>query len=186
MMGFGNQDTNVGASVQQTVTVRNTGTKIVTITSVDVTGPGAAHYVRATGTDNCGTGNSTGNGGTCQIRISFDPSSTGLQSATVTIHSNAPDVTITLSGTGTLTQLTAASPSVNFGSWGTLAGAPRGPTRSRTPERGRCRCRTFGSAAPGTGSRCSPSIPTTARRSRRSTPAINATCDSPTTRPWSV
>ena len=50
------------------------------------------------------------------MRIRFDPATTGAKAATLTIDSDAPDLEVELSGTGTQTELSRTPPSLAFGS----------------------------------------------------------------------
>ena len=49
------------------------------------------------------------------MRARFDPTSTGAKSATLTVTSNAADVTVTLAGTGTQTEMSRIADRVAFG-----------------------------------------------------------------------
>jgi hypothetical protein len=62
-------------------------------------------------------------GDTCNVRITFDPTSTGSRTGTATVQSNAADVTIPLDGTGIQTELTRDPGALAFGSRNVSAGA---------------------------------------------------------------
>jgi hypothetical protein len=90
--------TKVGSSsASDYVTMTNTGTAALTITSIAVTGTGASQFDFA---NNCGT--SLAVGASCTIHGHFAPTATGPKTAAVTITSSAagsPE-SIALSGTG--------------------------------------------------------------------------------------
>jgi hypothetical protein len=84
-------------SASQSVTLTNTGTAPLDITSIAVTGTDASSFVFA---NNCGT--SVAGGASCTIHGHFTPTTTGALSAAVTITDNASGSpqSISLSGTG--------------------------------------------------------------------------------------
>ena len=85
-------------SIAQTVTLKNTGTVALVISSVGITGTNPGDYAE---TDNC-SGASINPGETCTISVTNTPTFVGPSSAGVTIVSNAvttPTV-VMLSGTG--------------------------------------------------------------------------------------
>ena len=93
---FANQ--NVGTtSAAQSVTLNNTGTAALTITSIAVTGTNAGDFAQ---TNTCGA--SVAAGGNCSISVTFTPTAAGSRNASVTITDNAAGSphTVTLSGTG--------------------------------------------------------------------------------------
>jgi hypothetical protein len=85
------------ASASQSVTLTNTGTGPLAITSIAVTGTDASSFVFA---NSCGT--SVAGGASCTIHGHFTPAATGALTAAVTITDNASGSpqSITLSGTG--------------------------------------------------------------------------------------
>ncbi len=106
---FGNQPTGL-ASAALTVTLSNTGTAALSITSINATGAFAE-------TSNCGT--SVAAGASCTINVTFTPSGTGVETGTLTIADNASGSpqAVTLSGTGTAAPVATLSPSsLSFGS----------------------------------------------------------------------
>jgi hypothetical protein len=111
-LSFGSKDIDDGATASQTATVTNSGSEDVTISSIDT----PAHFTRATdqGTD-CTATLVLHAGGTCQLRIAFDPSSVGAKSGSVTVHSNAADVSVAVDGTGTQTELSLSPTTRAFG-----------------------------------------------------------------------
>jgi hypothetical protein len=114
---FGSHDIDDGATAEQTSTVTNTGTESVDVDAVTVGGTDPAQFERLTdqGSD-CTATTTLSPNGTCDVRVRFNPTTTGAKSATVTIESNAPDETVDLSGTGIQTELTAQPDSLDFGS----------------------------------------------------------------------
>jgi hypothetical protein len=115
-LSFGPHDVDDGPAPTQESTVTNSGTELVTISGVATTGD-AGELVRLTsqGSD-CATGTELSVGETCKVRVEFDPATTGAKAATVTLTSNAADVTVGLSGTGTQTQLEVDPGALSFGS----------------------------------------------------------------------
>jgi len=98
----------------QAVTMTNTGTAALSITSIAVTGANASQFVFA---NTCGT--SLAVGASCSIHGHFQPTSTGALSAAITITdsaSNSPQ-SIPLTGTGlaSSTPVTLAPTSIAFG-----------------------------------------------------------------------
>jgi hypothetical protein len=90
-------------SAAQTVTLTNTGSVTLSITSI-VT---SAQYGQ---TDTCGS--SVAAGGNCTMSVTFTPTSTGTQTGTITIADNASGSpqTVNLTGTGT----GSGAPNVNL------------------------------------------------------------------------
>jgi hypothetical protein len=90
----------------QTVTLRNTGAGVLTISSIAKKGEFGE-------TNTCGA--SVVPGASCTLSVSFRPTAKGSLNGTLTITDNAPGSpqTVTLQGTGTYAQLTPTS--LNFG-----------------------------------------------------------------------
>jgi len=88
------------ASAVQTVSVGNTGTGNLVISSVALSGAGAASFV-ASG-DHC-TGVTVAPGGTCSVGVSLSPVAAGSVSASLTVSDNGPggSQVVALSGQGT-------------------------------------------------------------------------------------
>jgi FtsP/CotA-like multicopper oxidase with cupredoxin domain len=98
-IAFGNVPINT-TSAPQTVTVTNTGTVPLVITSITM---GGANPTRFAQTSNCpigGTGVPVG--GSCSISVTFHPTRRAARSATLTIRDNAANSpqTVSLTGTG--------------------------------------------------------------------------------------
>lgn len=86
----------------QTVTLSNPGTAALTVSSVSLTGAAAADYAIATGTT-CTAGSSVAVNGSCVVKLSFKPSTTGARAASLNVAHNAAGSpsSVTLNGTGT-------------------------------------------------------------------------------------
>ena len=109
-------DQQVGTtSAAQTVTLTNTGSMPLTITSVGITGTNSGDFAQ---TNNCPLSPSTlAANGTCTINVTFAPAATGVRSAAVSIADNAPasPQTVSLSGTGTAPVVSLTPTSMSFG-----------------------------------------------------------------------
>jgi len=103
-LSFANQVLNITSAIKS-VTVSNTGTDIVTIGSVTVTGDFAQ-------TNTCGT--SLAAGSSCTISVKFSPTATGLRSGALSIADSATGSPqqVSLSGTGI-----AAAASISPATW---------------------------------------------------------------------
>lgn len=100
-LSFGNQNVST-TSAQQVVTLTNTGTATLTISSVALTtGTQFAFATPGSGSD-CRTVGTVAASGTCNIAVTFTPTSVGAQSDTVSITDNAAGSpqTFGVSGTG--------------------------------------------------------------------------------------
>ncbi len=116
-LAFGSKDIDDGATAAQESTVTNSGTESVTLTGITLGGTGAAHFERLTGQGTDCTDTTTLTAGqTCRSGRSSTRASTGGKSATLTVSSNAADVTVALSGTGIQTELSRSPDSLAFGS----------------------------------------------------------------------
>jgi hypothetical protein len=84
-------------STLQTVTLTNTGSVTLTITSIALTGTNPTSFLTS---NTCGS--SVAAGGTCNLNLRFDPKTTGSLSAALTLTDNATNSpqSIALSGTG--------------------------------------------------------------------------------------
>ena len=111
---FGNEV--VGAtSAKKPVTLTNTGTSTLNITSIATSGD----FTQTTSTKPCGTTLAAGK--SCTIEVTFTPTQVGARSGQLTITDNSPSSpqTVALSGTGTvqakLTPTTATFPAEKVG-----------------------------------------------------------------------
>ncbi len=95
-LSFGNQNVNT-SSAPKAVTLTNTGTAALSITSIALSGTNAADFSQ---TNNCP--NSLAANANCTINVAFSPGATGSKSASLTFTDNAGDSpeSITLGGTG--------------------------------------------------------------------------------------
>jgi sugar lactone lactonase YvrE len=98
---FASQTQNV-ISAAQTITLTNSGTAALTITSIAASGDFAQ-------TDTCGM--SVAAGAKCTISVTFTPTAAGVRTGTLTIADNASGSpqTITLSGTGAVAVITSSA-----------------------------------------------------------------------------
>lgn len=95
-LAYGSTTLNTPSELQS-VTLTNSGTSALAITSIAVTGTNASEFVFA---NNCGT--SLAAGASCTIHGHFAPTALGAATASITITDNAPDSpeSISLTGTG--------------------------------------------------------------------------------------
>ncbi len=93
-LSFGS--TAVGATSANSVTLSNSGSSAVTMSSIGVTGPFSE-------TNNCGT--SLAASASCTVSVTFAPTAAGSATGTLSVNSSAPSspLTVALSGTGTST-----------------------------------------------------------------------------------
>jgi|GEM_PF-170058 len=105
-LAFGTVTLNV-LSPKQTVTLKNTGTAILTLNSVTVT---PTDYIKM---NHCGQ--TVAPGGSCTVDVSFKPLIKGLRTGTLSFNDNAPGSPQTVSLTGTGTAASFNPTSVNFG-----------------------------------------------------------------------
>jgi len=106
--------TTVGsASSSQSVTMTNTGTTALSITSIAVTGTNASSFEFA---NSCGTNLAAG--ANCTIHGHFAPAAGGVLKAAITITDNAATSpqSVTLSGTGVEPPVSLSATSLAFGS----------------------------------------------------------------------
>ena len=110
-LSFG-AETLLTPSTSQSVTLTNTGTGILYLTSIGVTGANASSFVFA---NSCGS--SLAAGANCTIHGHFAPTATGPLTADITIVDNAANSpqSITLSGTGVAPAVSLSATSLSFG-----------------------------------------------------------------------
>ena len=97
ILNFGSQ--KVGTkSAPQNVTVTNTGSTTVNVTSVQIAGNNSKDYSE---TNTCGS--QIGPGGSCTISVTFGPTNTGIRNADAQISDTGGGSTqqVQLKGTGT-------------------------------------------------------------------------------------
>jgi len=95
-LGFGNQDVGT-TSAPKMVSLSNTGTAALTISSIAITGANAGDFAQ---TNTCG--GSVGVGANCSISVTFKPAAVGNRTATVMITDDGAGSpqSVTLTGTG--------------------------------------------------------------------------------------
>ncbi len=105
-------DQTVGtSSAASVVTLSNTGTAVLTISSVAITGTNSGDYSQ---TNNCG--GTVAAGGSCAISAVFTPTAAGTRSASITVTDSASGSpqSIPLGGTGVAPVIGLAPTSVSF------------------------------------------------------------------------
>src|SRR5438552_3160878 len=106
-------------SAAKTVTLKNTGTAILTISSIAITGTNAGNFAQ---THTCGS--SLAAGASCGISVTFRPTASGTRTAAVSISDNAAGSPqkVTLSGIGTTAKLSPVSLTFSTQAIGTMSG----------------------------------------------------------------
>ena len=96
----------------QTLTVSNTGTAVMTISSLLLSGTNSNQFAITNG---CGT--TVAIGASCTVTVRFTPTSTGNKTASIAVNVAAPATsqTVTLTGTVPAPALTLTPTSINFG-----------------------------------------------------------------------
>jgi hypothetical protein len=109
-LNFGNQTVNM-PSGNMASTLKNSGTSTLTIKSIILGGTNKNDFEE---NNNCPS--SLPPGGTCQIDVTFTPSSTGQKNASVSVTDNAPGSpqSLPLSGVGVSPAVTLSPASLNF------------------------------------------------------------------------
>ncbi len=113
-LAFGQQPVGT-SSASQNVTLTNTGTAALTISSIGLTGTNSGDYAQ---TNTCPISPATlGVGANCTISVNFSPTAAGSRTASVSISDNAPGAphTVGLTGTGTRPAVTLTPTSLGFG-----------------------------------------------------------------------
>jgi uncharacterized repeat protein (TIGR01451 family) len=112
-LSFGNQALG-GTTASQTVTLSNTGTGALSVTSALIGGSNAGDFGR--GLDTC-TGVSVAPGSSCSVSVSFTPTVRGARSATLRFTDNAGDSPqdLALSGSGVAPVAQLSVTSIDFG-----------------------------------------------------------------------
>jgi hypothetical protein len=121
ILAFGGETTNL-TSAPMSITVTNSGTVALPITSITLTGTNPGQFSQ---THTCGA--SVAVGSTCTISVVFKPMSAGSKSAALRVDAGGGIGTqaVELSGVGVLPAYTVAPASVAFGSETTnVASAP--------------------------------------------------------------
>jgi hypothetical protein len=113
-LAFGNQPVS-STSAAQSVTVTNSGSAALTISSITLAGTNPGDYAQ---TNTCPTGSTTlAAGSSCTISVTFAPTATGSRTASISIADSASGSphTVSLSGTGTAPGVTLNPTSLTFG-----------------------------------------------------------------------
>ena len=134
-LSFGSEAVG-SATASQSVTMTNSGTAALTITSIAVTGTNASSFVFA---NSCGS--SLAVGANCTIHGHFQPTANGPLTAAITITDNASGSpqSIALSGTGLGPAVTLSATSLSFGS--SAVGTATASQSVTLTNAGRERCR---------------------------------------------
>ncbi len=118
ILTFAGQNPGTPPSPPQTVTLQNTGTGPLTISSIAITGTNSGDFAQ---TNNCPIGSATplGAGSACSIAVTFAPTGTGSRSASLSVSdssTSSPQV-VALSGVGTVpgAQFSVSGIGVQFG-----------------------------------------------------------------------
>ena len=133
-LAFGNQ-TEDTTSAAKSLTVTNTGTTDLTITTVTAGGTNKADFIL--GADTCAS-STVSAGKTCTISVEFAPSTTSAESATLTFAdnaSNSPQV-VNLTGTGVAPVATASTTALSASATSVAVGASVTFTATVTPTSG--------------------------------------------------
>ncbi|HEY0703402.1 MAG TPA: choice-of-anchor D domain-containing protein [Candidatus Acidoferrales bacterium] len=93
-LAFGNQTLGV-KSAAKPITVKNTSTTAITISSITVTGANTVSFAQ---TNNCPA--SLAASASCTINVTLDPTGTGARSASITVVDTVGTQVVTLTGTG--------------------------------------------------------------------------------------
>jgi hypothetical protein len=112
-LNFGNQNDGT-TSAPLTITVTNTGNSTLTVSSVQITGTNAGDFKQ---TNTCTTAGVAPQS-TCAIKVTFTPTISGTENATVSITDNAPNspesTTLTGVGEGSGPAVTLSPTSLTF------------------------------------------------------------------------
>jgi len=113
-LNFGNQTVGITSSPQN-VTLTNNGNINLTISLIQITGTNSGDFNQ---TNNCPASLTPNN--SCQIGVTFTPTTTGTRNAAVSVTDNAPNSpqSVPLSGVGVLPAATFNPTSLNFGNQG--------------------------------------------------------------------
>ena len=133
-LAFGNQ-TQDTTSAARTLTVTNTGTSDLTITTVTAGGNNKSDFI--VGTDTCSAA-TVAAGKTCTVSIEFAPVTTAAESGTLTFAdnaSNSPQV-VSLTGTGVAAVATASTTALSASATSVAVGTSVTLTATVTPASG--------------------------------------------------
>src|SRR2546426_566082 len=113
-LAFGTQRLST-TSPAQTVTLTNSGTSTLSITSIALAGPNAGDFAIAAGTT-CTNGATVVVGASCLLNLTFTPTAASARTATVTITDDAAGSpqSVSLAGTGIVPAVTLAPTNLAF------------------------------------------------------------------------
>jgi hypothetical protein len=113
-LNFGNQTVGITSSPQN-VTLTNNGNINLTISLIQITGTNSGDFNQ---TNNCPSSLTPNN--SCQIGVTFTPTTTGTRNAAVSITDNAPGSpqSVPVTGVGVLPAVTFYPTNINFGDQG--------------------------------------------------------------------
>ncbi len=115
-VNFGSQMLNTTSTTPQKVVLTNSGNASLSITSISIGGTDPSEFTLSP-SNPCGS--TVAQGSSCTIQVNFKPTSSGSQSATMTITDNAPNSpqVVALTGSGSDFQVTVSpsSQTVNPG-----------------------------------------------------------------------
>src|SRR3989441_4515 len=114
-LAFGDQRLST-TSPAQTVTLTNSGTATLSITSIALAGLNPGDFAIAAGTT-CTNGATVVAGASCLLNLTFTPTAASARTATVTITDDAPGSpqSVSLAGTGIVPAVTLAPTNLAFG-----------------------------------------------------------------------
>src|SRR2546426_774198 len=114
-LAFGTQRLST-TSPAQTVTLTNSGTATLSITSIALAGSNPGDFAIAAGTT-CTNGATVVVGASCLLNLTFTPTAASARTATVTITDDAPGSprSVSLAGTGIVPAVTLAPTNLPFG-----------------------------------------------------------------------
>src|SRR5207245_304362 len=114
-LAFGDQRLSTTSPVQ-TVTLTNSGTATLSITSIALAGLNPGDFAIAAGTT-CTNGATVVAGASCLLNLTFTPTAASARTATVTITDDAPGSpqSVSLAGTGIVPAVTLAPTNLAFG-----------------------------------------------------------------------
>src|SRR5947209_420014 len=128
LLAFGDQRLSTTSPVQ-TVTLTNSGTATLSITSIALAGLNPGDFAIAAGTT-CTNGATVEAGASCLLNLTFTPTAASARTATVTITDDAPGSpqSVSLAGTGIVPAVTLAPTNLAFGTHRLTTTSPAHPS----------------------------------------------------------
>ena len=108
---FPSTTVGVASTTKATVTVKNTGTAALTISSIKLGGTNASSFSETT---TCPTGKTLAAGASCTVSVAFKPASGGALTGALSIADGAGTQTVALKGTGLTTAVSVTPTSATF------------------------------------------------------------------------